>query len=157
MELANDSKFSGERTTITTCSFNMMGTKKKYKSADDDRMQAYDNMNGVRPKAAAWRPTHSRYAQNTLTTELISGSFLHDRTDEHNQLTDESKEQKQTEDLAGIQAHHHEQQVLLPRSLDENQTKFRDEHNRIYRSYNVRQRWKRKLIMNSSCEESCRL
>ena len=42
-----------------------------------------------------------------------------------------SKEQKQTEDLAGIQAHHHEQQILLPRSLDEYQTKFRDDHNEI--------------------------
>ena len=29
------------------------------------------------------------------------------------------------EDLAGMQAHHHE----LPRSLEESQTKFRDEHN----------------------------
>ena len=56
---------------------------------------------------------------------MISGSFPHDRTGEHNQIPDESKEQKQTEDLAGIQAHHHEQ---LPRSLDEYQTKFRDDH-----------------------------
>ena len=57
--------------------------------------------------------------------------------DEHNQLPDEfvvsmeSKEQKQTEDLAGVQAHHHELQILLPRSLDEYQAKFRDEHNEI--------------------------
>ena len=42
-----------------------------------------------------------------------------------------SKEQKQTEDLAGTQAHHHELQILLPRSLDEYQTKFRDEDNEI--------------------------
>ena len=28
-------------------------TRKKYKSADDDKMQADDNMNGVRPKAEA--------------------------------------------------------------------------------------------------------
>ena len=37
----------------------------------------------------------------------------------------ESKVQKQPE------AHHHELQILLPRSLDEYQTKFRDEHNEI--------------------------
>ena len=60
---------------------------------------------------------------------MISGSLLHDHTDKHNQLPDEfvvsmgSKEQKQTENLAGIQAHHHEQ-ILLPRSLDEYQTKI---------------------------------
>ena len=69
-----------------------------------------------------------------------------------------SKEQKQTEDLAEI---HHEQQILLPRSLDEYQTKFRDEHNEITktmicRPYNIRQSWKRKLAMNSSGEESFR-
>ena len=45
MELAsatplNESKFSGERTTVTTSSLNTMGTKRKHKSADDDKMQA---------------------------------------------------------------------------------------------------------------------
>ena len=40
MELANDSKFSGEQTTITTRSLNTMGTKRKHKIADADRMQA---------------------------------------------------------------------------------------------------------------------
>ena len=91
----------------------------------------------VRPEAEAWQLIHSRYAQNTLTTEMVSGSLFHDHADEHNQLPDEfvvsmeSKEQKQTEDLAGMQAHHHELQILLPRSLDEYQTKFRDEHNEI--------------------------
>ena len=88
---------------------------------------ADESMDMARTEAEAWRLIHSRYAQNT--TELISGSLLHDLADKHNQLPDESKEQKQTEDLAGIQAHHHEQQILLPRSLDEYQTKFRDEHN----------------------------
>ena len=94
-------------------------------------------MNMVRTEAEAWRLIHSRYAQNTLTTETISGSLLHDRADEHNQLRDEfvvsmeSKLQKQTEDLAGMQAHHHELQILLSRSLDEYQTKFRDEHNEV--------------------------
>ena len=88
---------------------------------------ADENMNMVRTDAEAWRLIHSRHAQNT--TEMISGSHLHDRADEHNQLLDESKEQKQTDDLAGIQAHHHEQQILLPRSLDEYHTKFRDERN----------------------------
>ena len=82
----------------------------------------------VRTEAEAWRLIHSRYAQNT--TE-ISGSLLHDHADKHNQLPDESKEQKHTEDLAGIQAHHLGQQILLPLSLDEYQTKFRDEHNEI--------------------------
>ena len=65
-----------------------MGSKKKYKSADDDRMQANENMNGERPKAEAWRPMHSRYVQNTQSTE-ISGSLLLDRADERNQLPDE--------------------------------------------------------------------
>ena len=94
-----------------------------------------ENMNMVRTEAEAWRLIHSRYAQNT--TEMISGSLLHDSADKHNQLLDEfvpsmeSKEHKWTEDLAGIQAFHHEQQILLPRSLDEYQTKFRDEHNEI--------------------------
>ena len=43
----------------------------------------------------------------------------------------ESKEQKQPGDLAGMQAHHHELQILLPRFLDKYQTKFRGEHNEI--------------------------
>ena len=30
-----------------------------------------------------------------------------------------------------MQDHHHELQILLPRSVDEYQTKFRDEHNEI--------------------------
>ena len=94
-----------------------MGTKEKNKSAEHHRMQAYENMNGVRPKAEAWRPIHSQHVQNTPSTEMISGSLLHDVADEHNQLPDEfvasmeSKEHKQTEDLAGIQAHKHEQQL----------------------------------------------
>ena len=98
---------------------------------------ADESMDMVRPEAEAWRPIHSRYAQNTLTAEMISGSLFHDHADEHNQLPDEfvismeSKEQKQTEDLAGMQAHHHELHILLPRSLDEYQTKFRDDHNEI--------------------------
>ena len=98
---------------------------------------ADESMDMVRPEAEAWRLIHSRYAQNTLTAEMISGSLFHDHADEHNQLPDEfvvsmeSKEQKQTEDLAGTQAHHHELQIVLPRSLDEYQTQFRDEHNEI--------------------------
>ena len=39
MELSNDSTFSGEQTTIATSSLNTMGTKRKHKNADDDRMQ----------------------------------------------------------------------------------------------------------------------
>ena len=76
-------------------------------------------------------------AQNTLTVEMLRTSLFHDHADKHNQLPDdfvvtmESKEQKQTEDLAGVQADHHELQILLPRSVDEYQTKFRDEHNEI--------------------------
>ena len=76
MELANESKFSSEQTTFATSSLNTMGTKKKYKSADDDRMQADENMNGEKPGAEAWRLIHSRYAQNTLTADMISGSLL---------------------------------------------------------------------------------
>ena len=80
-----------------------------FESGDAD-----ENMNMVRTEAEAWRLIHSRYARNTLTTDMISVSLLHDHADKHNQLPDESKEQKHTEDLAGIQAHHHEQQILLP-------------------------------------------
>ena len=75
-------------------------------------MQAYER---VRPKAEARRPIHSRYVQNTPSAEMIRGSLLHDRADEHNQLPHEfvvsmeSKEHKQMEGLAGIQAQHHEQ------------------------------------------------
>ena len=96
---------------------------------------ADENMNIVRTETEAWRLIHSRYAQNT--TEMVNGSLCHDHADKHNQLPDEfvvsmdSKEQKQTEDLVGIQAHHHEQQILLPRCLDKYHTKFRDEHNDI--------------------------
>ena len=98
---------------------------------------ADESMDMTRPGAEAWRLTHSRYAQNTLTAEMISGSLFHDHADEQNRLPDEfvvsmkSKEQKQTEDLAGMQTHRHELQILHPRSLDEYQTKFRDEHNEI--------------------------
>ena len=98
---------------------------------------ADETMDMVRLEAETWRLIHSRYAQNTLTAEMISGSLFHDHADEHNQLPDvfvistESKEQSQTEHLAGMQAHHHEQQIFLPRPLDEYQTKFRDEHNEI--------------------------
>ena len=64
-------------------------------------------------------------AQNTLTAEMLSGSLFDDHADQHNQLPDEFvvsielKEQKQTEDLVGMQAHRHELQILLPRSSDE--------------------------------------
>ena len=90
---------------------------------------ADESMDMVRPEEEG--------AQNTLTPEMLSGSPVHDHADKHNQLPDdfvvtmESNEQKQTEDLAGVQAHHHELQLLLPRSLDEYQTKFPDEHNEI--------------------------
>ena len=50
---------------------------------------ADESMDMVRPEAEAWRLIHSRYAQNTLTTEMISGSLSHDHADEHNQLPDE--------------------------------------------------------------------
>ena len=70
---------------------------------------------------------HSRYAQNT--TEMISGSLLHDHADKYNQLPDESpdelKEQKHTDNQR------HELQPVDIRSLDEYRTKFRDEHNEI--------------------------
>ena len=58
--------------------------------------EADDSMDMVRPEAEAWRLIHSRYAQNTLTTRMISGSLLDDHANKHNQLLDESKEQKHT-------------------------------------------------------------
>ena len=54
---------------------------------------------------------------------MISGSLLYDRADEHNQLLDEfvasmeSKEHKQMEDLAGIQAQHHGHQLRKELSM----------------------------------------
>ena len=66
---------------------------------------------------------HSRHAQNT--TEVISGSHLHDHAYKYNQLPDESKEQKHTDNQR------HELQPVDIRSLDEYRTKFRDEHNEI--------------------------
>ena len=144
MELASE-------TTVATSSLNTMGTKSKNTGkgkgkhvdvAETEQLQpsetvstmsaiesgdADESTNMVKPGTEAWRLIHSRYAQNKR--ELISGSLLDDHADEHKQLPDESK--KQTEDLAGMQAHHHEQQILLPRSLDEYRTKFRDEHNEI--------------------------
>ena len=73
-------------------------------------------------------------SQATLndTTSMLSWPLSHDHANKHNQLLDEfvvsmeSTEQKQKEDLAGMQAYHHELQILLPRSLEESQTKFRD-------------------------------
>ena len=56
---------------------------------------ADENMNIVRTEAEAWRLIHSRYAQNT--TEMISGLLSHDHADKYNQLSDESKEQKHTD------------------------------------------------------------
>ena len=77
----------------------------------------------VKPGTEAWRLIHSRYAQNT--TEMISRSLLHDHADKYNQLPDESKEQKHTDNQR------HELQPVDIRSLDEYRTKFRDEHNEI--------------------------
>ena len=97
---------------------------------------ADDSMDTVRPEAEAWR-LNSQTRRTLLTSEMISGSLFHDHADEQIQLphefvvSTESKEQKQTEDLAGLQAHHHELQILLPRSLDEHQTKCRDDQNEI--------------------------
>ena len=72
MELANESKFSGEQTTFATSSLNTMGAKKKYKSADDDTMQVDESPNGEKPGAEEWRLKNSRKAHNTLTTDMIS-------------------------------------------------------------------------------------
>ena len=68
------------------------------------------------------------------TTSMLSGRVGHDHADKHKQLPDEfvvsmqSTEQKQTGDFVGMQAHHHELQILLPSSSEECQTKCRDEH-----------------------------
>ena len=60
---------------------------------------------------------------------MISGSLLHDHADKYNQLSDglpdELEEQKHTDNQR------HELQPVDIRSLDENRTKFRDEHNDI--------------------------
>ena len=36
----NESKFSGEQTTVTTSSLNTIGSKRKHKNADDDRIKS---------------------------------------------------------------------------------------------------------------------
>ena len=60
---------------------------------------------------------------------MISGALLHDHADKYTQLLDEppdeSKEQKHTD------KQRHELQPVDFRSLDEYQTKVRDEHNEI--------------------------
>ena len=62
----------------------------------------------------------------------ISGSLSHDHADKHNQLPDESKEQKQREDLAGIQGQHHEQQLRKELSMvaQDNDAKHGDVNSR---------------------------
>ena len=42
----------------------------------------------MKPETEAWRLIHSRYSQNT--TEMMSGSLLHDHADKYNQLLDEN-------------------------------------------------------------------
>ena len=84
---------------------------------------ADESMNMGKPGTEAWRLIQSRYAQNT--TEMISGSLLHDHADKNNQHPDESKEQKHTDNQR------HELQPVDIRSLEESRTKFRDEHNEI--------------------------
>ena len=51
----NKSKFCGEQTIVTTSSLNTMGTKRKYKSADDDRMRTSENGNELQTA----RPTRA--------------------------------------------------------------------------------------------------
>ena len=68
--------------------------------------------------------TQSIRAKHSVN-RMISGSLPHGRADKHNQLPEELKEQKHTDDQR------HELQPVDIRSLDENQTKFRDEHNEI--------------------------
>ena len=138
MELASE-------TTVATSSLNTMGTKSNNAGKGKDNHvevvernepsetaptmsaiesdDADESMNMVKPGTEAWRLIHSRYAQNT--TEMISGSLLHDHADKYNQLPDELKEQTHT----GNQRH--ELQPVDIRSLDEYRTKFRDEHNEI--------------------------
>ena len=142
MELASE-------TTVVTSSLNTMGTKSKNTGKGKDNHvdvvetnqpsetastmsaiesgDADESMNMVKPGTETWRLIHSRYAQNT--TEMISGSLLHDHADKCNQLfdesLDESKEQKHTDNQR------HELQPVDIRSVDEYRTKFRDEHNEI--------------------------
>ena len=82
-------------------------------------------MNMVKAGTEAWRLIHSRYAQTTLTTDMISGLLLHDHADKYNQLPDELKEQTHTENQR------HELHPVDIRSLDEYQTNFRDKQNDI--------------------------
>ena len=93
---------------------------------------ADESMSMVKPGTEAWRLIHSRFAQNT--TEMISGSLLHDHADKYNQLPDELpdelKEQKHPDNQR------HELQPVDIRSLDEYRTKFRDEHNEITKTMN---------------------
>ena len=93
-------------------------TMSAIESGDADK-----SMNMVKPGTEAWRLIHSRYAQNT--TEMISGSLLHDHADKYNQLPDEEKQQKHTDNQR------HELQPVDVRSVDEYRRKFRDEHNEV--------------------------
>ena len=62
--------------------------------------------------------------RRTLQT-LSVGPLSHDHADKYNQLPDESKEQKHTDNQR------HELQPVDIRSLDECRAGFRDEHNEI--------------------------
>ena len=152
MELASE-------TTVATNSLNTMGTKSKHagKGTDNhvdvvetnqpsetastmsaiERDDADESMDMVKPGTVAWRLIHSRCAQNT--TEMISGSLLHDHADKYNQLPDESKEQKHTMNYSKL--------------ISDPWTRSRRPW-RICRSYNIRKSWKRKLVMNSSYGKS---
>ena len=68
----NESKFSGEQqTTVTTSSLNAMGTKKKHKSADDDRMQA-DSLEKGDP--GSWTSENGNEVQTARSTRAgVSG------------------------------------------------------------------------------------
>ena len=68
----NESKFSGEQTTVTTSSLNTRwGTKKKHKSADDDRMQA-DSLEKGDP--GSWTSENGNEVQTARSTRAgVSG------------------------------------------------------------------------------------
>ena len=101
-------------------------TMSAIESVDSD-----ESMNMVRLGTEAWRLIHSRYGHNT--PEMISGSLSDDHADKYSQLPDESKEQKQTEDLAEIQAQHHEQQLRKELSMvaQDNGAKHGDLHSQL--------------------------
>ena len=79
----NESKFSVSQTTATTKSLNTMGTKRKHKSADDDKMQV-DSLKKRDPRI--WTSENGNELQTTRLTRAGESDEIVSRISNHIQL-----------------------------------------------------------------------